>query len=432
MKHRLFPIPLLGKDTSEVESLSSYVHRIAYEHGIYIGELLRYAYSHAIDEVGGSEVYPDVPKYIKTGVLVRASATSKMYVDLFKVLTCHDSQQGIFWFLDGAVSDTTGELVKGFKWCPECFYEMEKFGNQPYFKLIWHLSCVTNCHLHRTPLLEKCTFCGCDQTSYIKKQPIAFCQSCGVKLSKRKQRLKTSDISHSWEVTGSDINQLFQDIANNPNEIITLNGMRKSLDSMFDYYWSKQREEELYQIMSRDKLLAVIYGQRNVSLKMARRFAYKMGLSLFDLLSGNAHQATAVLNSEWICELPPSFMLADKREKHNHRAILRKINKVLVNLKEPPSLKCLAEKVDVSVGYLDYRHPLLAKSVVKEHQEFVDRMQQKKLYRAQSVALNFFNDEKYGKVNKSRKQAYRVLREETGLPKFMLKKAIQDAYAALL
>lgn len=431
MSYRLFPVSLYGQDTSEVESLSSYVHRLAFEHGIYVGELLRYAYSNAIDEIGGPDERPEVPNYIKTGVLVRPSTTSKMYVDLFKVLTRHDAQQGILWFLDGVISDTTGEIVKGFKWCPECFYEMEQIGDEPYFKLIWHLSCVTSCHLHRTPLLEKCPHCGCDQVSYIKKQPIGYCQRCSQKLSKRKHRLKASEISHSWNLTGSDLVQLFQDLANNPHEAITLDGMRTSLDLMFDYYWSQQREEELYQIMGRDKLLAVIFGQRNISLKMARRFAYKMGLSLFDLLSGSAHQTSAVLNSEWVCELPPAFMLANKKEKHNHRAILRKINKVLVHSKEPPSLKSLAEAVNISVGYLDYRHPVLAKSVVKEHQEYIERKQQKKIHYAQSVALKYYNDEKYSKVNKSRKQAYRVLREETGLPKFMLKKAIQDAYAAL-
>ncbi len=55
----------------------------------------------------------------------------------------------------------------------------------------------------------------------------------------------------------------------------------------------------------------------------------------------------------------------------------------------------------------------------------------KKIYRAQASALAFFIDEKYSTQQKSRKQAYRVLREETGLPKFMLKRAIQSAYFAL-
>jgi len=45
--------------------------------------------------------------------------------------------------------------------------------------------------------------------------------------------------------------------------------------------------------------------------------------------------------------------------------------------------------------------------------------------------LDFFLKDKYAKYSKSRKQAYKVLREETGLPKFILKDAIQTAYSAL-
>lgn len=42
-----------------------------------------------------------------------------------------------------------------------------------------------------------------------------------------------------------------------------------------------------------------------------------------------------------------------------------------------------------------------------------------------------FISEKYAQAPKSRKQAYRQLQEETGLPKWVLKNAIQTAYGVL-
>lgn len=57
-------------------------------------------------------------------------------------------------------------------------------------------------------------------------------------------------------------------------------------------------------------------------------------------------------------------------------------------------------------------------------------MEDKRL-RAKCCAISFFVDEKYAGCTKSRKEAYRVLRAETGLPKFVLKSAIKSAYEVL-
>lgn len=52
-------------------------------------------------------------------------------------------------------------------------------------------------------------------------------------------------------------------------------------------------------------------------------------------------------------------------------------------------------------------------------------------YRAQAATLQFFVDDRYADHTQSRKEAYRALKEETGLPKWVLKNAIQTAYGAL-
>ena len=51
--------------------------------------------------------------------------------------------------------------------------------------------------------------------------------------------------------------------------------------------WRRQEEEKLYEIFGRDQLLAITLGQTPVSLDMARRIAFRLGISLFDLVSGN-------------------------------------------------------------------------------------------------------------------------------------------------
>lgn len=94
------------------------------------------------------------------------------------------------------------------------------------------------------------------------------------------------------------------------------------------------------------------------------------------------------------------------------------------------SLKAVARELGVSVGYLEYRFPVQVRHIVDRSSRFHAEQQLRKRRLAQQNALRYFTEES-GNAPKSRKQAYRSIREETGLPKFMLKQAIQEAYSVL-
>ena len=80
---------------------------------------------------------------------------------------------------------------------------------------------------------------------------------------------------------------------------------------------------------------------------------------------------------------------------------------------------------------MEYRFPSLVRQVVEKSQAYQKREQLIRRYRAQAAALQFFTDDRYLDHTRSRKEAYRVLKQETGLPKWVLKNAIQTAYGAL-
>lgn len=80
---------------------------------------------------------------------------------------------------------------------------------------------------------------------------------------------------------------------------------------------------------------------------------------------------------------------------------------------------------------MEYRFPSLVRQVVEKSQAYQKRKQLVRRYRVQAAALQFFTAERYADHTRSRKEAYRVLKEETGLPKWVLKNAIQTAYGVL-
>lgn len=83
------------------------------------------------------------------------------------------------------------------------------------------------------------------------------------------------------------------------------------------------------------------------------------------------------------------------------------------------------------MGYLEYRFPIQVNEISARYKHFKQVEHLGKLYLAQRRSLEYFLSESEGNAPKSRKQAYRLLKEETGLPKWVLKNAIQTAYAAL-
>ena len=428
---RLFTIPLQGDGTPDVESLPSYLHRLAWEHEIYVGELLRFLYVVAQHEQE-IQLLVDLPSYVTPNELVRPNRATIMIADLLARYSRQDLSSAILWVLQGDLGRSSGEVVHGFRWCPECLAEMVSLGRQPYFKLIWHLTAIRACPTHRTPMLNTCEACSASQAGFIKRYAIDRCQLCGKRLTRYRQLpFRFDDITTPWSDISHDVVRLFADIAATRCQAFPNGGIRQSVKDLFDYYSVRGREQELYDSLSREEILAVLNEDKPVALVTARRLAYRLGLSLFDLLSGNAAYTSDVLDVGMFCRLPPGYLEANHRTKLDHRDVLARIRYLLQSSEYPPSLKEVARRVEVSVGYIQYRYPVIAKEVVRQHATYVDETKRKRAQYAQRVVLEYFVKEKNGPCPPSRKQAYRVLRAQTGLPKFLLKRSIQSAYLAL-
>lgn len=340
-------------------------------------------------------------------------------------------KQSTLWFLDRALGRSADEVFKTFRWCPEYIQEMLFTGQETYFKLAWQLNAISECPLHGTPFLSQCARCNSAQDSYVRQKPIHICVTCGANIWDRGTPLTKDQIKRSWDQNGNDVSRLLRDLSELKELDLPENGVKKSLSLVFDYYWRDGREQELYSILTRDTLIELLETDKPVSLKVARRFAYKLGISLLELMCGHAHQTSAVLNSQWFCQLPPDFMEVKSRQKKDHLAIMRRIRRLRQKAKYPLPLSQIAQATDVSVGYLEYRYPSLVRQIVAEHQRHIDKERTKVIQNAQLVAMRYFFEDQSTSLHKSRKEAYRVLREETGLPKFVLKRAIEEAYRAL-
>lgn len=430
----LFPVPLIGAETAEVESFPSYIHRCAVAHGVNVGQLLRHVDHNVRAEnewQSWRSDWPKLPNHVLVSEMVRPSRVTSMLVEFMEWSTQQSLKQSTFWFMNGVLGRSADEVSNTLRWCPECFRDMNETGDEPYIKLIWHFSAVTECPIHGSPFLTKCPKCGQNQDGYVRKKPIYICSACNHHLAFRTKPLHPNDIVNSWQRQGTDLLTLIDDLASLETLVLPLDGVKRSLNHIYDHYWVEARENDLYSIIGRTPFHAMLRGDRAVSLKVARRLAYCLGLSLFQLMSGQAHQTSAVLNSNWICHLAPVFLTPKQKQPKNHQAVIVQISEIRRNSPFPLPLSRIAKLAEVSVGYLAYRYPNLVRDIVKVHSRYAKQERQKTIQNAQAAAMQFFVEEKFKTEQLSRKYAYRVLREETGLPKFVLRQAIQEAYMAL-
>lgn len=425
--NKLFPIPLLGQGTADIESLSSYVLRIAYEHGVSVGMLIS-----AIPEI--SEV--DSCVVYRSGVagrggiesLARVNNCSFRWRQLLTELTGQDLFCGALQFLSRNVYLVSAD-IGGIRWCPECFSEMSRIDMPRYIKQIWHMKAVDYCPLHRTRLESVCPYCGSVQQSMRAETPLGWCMKCGFNLGERKRPLSLEDIQPSWECMSLDLLEVFEKTARDPEDEdweMSRSFIQKMMSSLSELAEERRTPCPAIEVMN------MAHTSRGLAWKLItlRRLAYMMNMSLYEMLTNPFDVLKLPVHIGDFKDLPDQIKVR-KKIARNHEGEYQKILSILEGQANPPSLKQLARLAKLSVGYLEYRFPGLVRKVVDCHKAYQDQQYLKRRYRAQTAALKFFIDDRYSAYSQSRKEAYRVLREETGLPKWLLKDAIQVAYRAI-
>ncbi|TQV87664.1 TniQ family protein [Aliikangiella coralliicola] len=427
-RHKLFPIPLLGQGTAEVESLPSYLLRSAYSHGTSIGILTMVIQKLVADKnppnyraLGGSSGVETLSRVNRYTLLLRDYLTS---------LTGQDMSCKPLDFLHCMAYGISSE-ISGLRWCPECLEEMERLRSPIYFKQLWHMTTIHNCPIHRTPLIRNCWRCDSHQNSFKAAHPTGRCVECGATLFRRKVPLTQNDVRPSWQGISFDLIEIFERAARLDNTEYSYDKTIRFVRSLISPVAIEFHERDI--IGRKLNHLFCEFNHKHPMfwrLTSLRRLAYFLNMSLFDLLSANKNGYRLSFPISDISEIPPQLR-PRKKVKHNHKKIYQKLLSLLDKQKYPPSLKQLARMTKVSVGYLEYRFPSLVRKVVDEHQSCKHHQYLVRRYRAQTAALRFFIDERYASYNQSRKEAYRVLSKETRLPKWMLKDAIQIAYRTL-
>jgi len=429
----LFPMELREVGTLDVESFGSYIHRLSHAHGVTAGRLLKdvcgwYRRRHS----GERDVLPSFHNNGGLPTYVRPNKTTEYILNAFSEATGrNDLRSGTFLALNNTLKRSSNTFSSDFRWCPACMQEYRRMNDDGFYKLYWSLLDISHCPIHGVEIIDQCRCCGSKQGGLGYKKRCRKCLSCGNNLdliNSEDKRINT------WSTEGSDLLQLVEEISQNSHINYPDEGVRNIVSHLYSRAWDNDDEKKFWNLIPRDECIGIALGDVPISLLIARRTASRLGMSLIDVLSGEVDVTSDVLSPLWFAELPKQLRPKKRRRANNRDEVLNKLLKVRKEgqMSSPMPLYKIAAELGVSKGYLHYQFPIIANKISCDYRKW---KREQKIINQRTVkekALVLFTSDFSENAPLSRKKAFKIIREETGLPKNLIRDEINIVYKMVI
>ena len=177
---RLYHWEPIGVGTPDVESLTSYISRLAGAHLLELQTLLRHIIAPLIE---GSRLRKFDAEAVKRYVvpspnLINGGGTlAEVWVRALEELTLRRDLRSLTALPWGASASQRLLLKRGKAWCPSCFEHSRQEGGVMYEPLLWSFVDVSVCPSHRRILEQICPNCKL-RPSIITNSPPGHCSRC--------------------------------------------------------------------------------------------------------------------------------------------------------------------------------------------------------------------------------------------------------------
>jgi DNA-binding phage protein len=168
--HALSPI---GTGTPEVESLLSYLCRLAVSHSVSLASLSR--------RIAQSVGWDFSEKYDAHFANINGIGEAAMnWSSALSALTSVERLDRLTLLPWQNVVAQSCLAASSSRWCPECLTEDRSSGKAPYFRLAWDVGAVDVCQKHKIALVHACPDCGRTDSRHKSAYVVpGWCAHCG-------------------------------------------------------------------------------------------------------------------------------------------------------------------------------------------------------------------------------------------------------------
>ena len=348
-RSHLYPLKPLGLGTHSVESLISYVTRLAAFHQVPTGVLLAQEIAPRMSKYRSEEKLRLNAIFFRTffNQTLAWNGTGVMAIELISILQ-KLIKQPTLKFLTlvpwSSVLPKKQLLHKYRSWCPLCLHEYEKSGIPIYEPLLWSISPITVCLKHKQPLLNQCPHCQRRTYSFSWNSKPGFCGQCqqwlGGSYSVNKPDLITQD-NLEWQ--GFVCEQVGEILAAAPYliEPPQKEKLHSTIDSCIKESTggsSKAFAAQMYLSPTVPRDWRV--GNALPQLKLLLRVCWRLSISLLDVLTANVTITQPLI----LKDLP----LSEQYRKTNRPLDLGKIQEFLeqaLSFSPPQTVEQIADEI---------------------------------------------------------------------------------------
>lgn len=211
---RLYHLEPVGVGSPMVESLTSYLTRLAEAHSLHLRTLVtdevlpRLNQSHLYRDM--RPVYDYLTRFWKQSTMLNGtSATSSDWVQTLEQLTLRRDLRFLTMLTFADVLASRGLLRRVQAWCPTCYEEWRETNRVIYQPLLWALEVIQVCPRHGLQLHLRCPFGGCghELPALAPRAQAGYCPQCGRWLGNpspregNAQELRVEEQERQWVAT---------------------------------------------------------------------------------------------------------------------------------------------------------------------------------------------------------------------------------------
>lgn len=420
-------LPIQGEGTAEIESLSSYLLRLAVLHAVAPGTLVRIM----LDRLPAEPLAVERKAFlVPISAFIRPNATTESMVRALSVSTGMPAPQlecMTFLATKEALDRAQRAFSQHLRWCPACLREQQTSGSPVYFKLAWQLQMIETCDIHGVRLRDSCPACAAKQAGQWSRDRLDLCCRCAASLSQAPVLGELS--AHRYR----QLHELIAYIATHPGIRFSKSGVARVLSTLLDEAWRHHEEGSLYRLIPRDECLRFASPEEPITIQVALRIAFRLRVPVVALLHGDISGTNRPLLPS-ADEPLPKVIAPIPRGAHARIEQVSPIVSGAVTGAEsgsPMSLKMLARTAGVSVGYLRYRFPAWVRQIAACNSA-AHRLSQAQVAGRIRAQVDEIEAELLGQNGGilSRKQALRRVIKRSGLPKHRVRAEINARVAA--
>jgi transcriptional regulator with XRE-family HTH domain len=406
---KLYCLEPIGVRTPMVESLTSYISRLAKAHSVLLRTLVtdeilpHLNRTHLYQE--GQPVYDHLTTFWKRSAMLNGTcSTASHWVRTVEQLTQRNDLRFLTMLTFAHVLSWRGLVRSTQAWCPLCYNEWRMAGRVIYQPLIWQLSVIDNCPQHQIPLHLHCPFRDCRRPlpPLTPRSQSGYCTHCnrwlGMPLHSEAGRA-ISSYEQEWQIwVGKAVGELLAAVPSFPSipsQVVFSMGISAHVNGAMEGNFSEFARRVQFH---RRTVWEWAQGLQVPKLDALLHICSYFGTTPTDLLMGNFHEIVQIkkdiFGKKPITEQPHRQFRRFEAEK------LRDALEQVLQSEEypPPSMREVAQRLNYDQSHLRKHFPDLCEVISARYLAYQQRRRLDRLR----------------KMNDQVQQAAEILQEQAG------------------